>query len=176
MLKGKWMLELISLVCLQTDLMRLTSCTSGIGLNMVKSFSGKPDCWSWYACRNQWPLFLVRAKCAFERPSERDVREKWGDASVSLLSSPLSVSVPSSSVTLSLPQYLAAWRGAPVFQPGWHIQRIGRVPGRPSAFLGGEQLGEGGLWTQWPHAHPAELQPLSGQWFYFLFLFLILKK
>lgn len=55
MLKGKWMLELISLVCLQTDLMRLTSCTSGIGLNMVKSFSGKPDCWSWYACRNMWP-------------------------------------------------------------------------------------------------------------------------
>lgn len=160
-LNAKSMLYLVSFVCFQTDLMRPTSCTSGIGPNKVTSFSLSQENEMFPANRIasvdkpadvRHPHRLccpLRSKRAWERPSERHVGEKRGDASLPVLSSPLCVSVPSSSVTASLPRRRrAARRGAPVFQPGRHVQGDGRVPGRPCSFPGGEQLGGGGLGAQ----------------------------
>lgn len=106
---------------------------------------------------------LPRSQRPRRHPPERHVREKRRDAPVPLLSSLLSLPLPSSLVPLPLPQSSASGGRAPVLHARWHIQRAGRVPGRPSPLLGGEQLGGGGLGAQWPHTDPAQPPTLPGQ-------------
>lgn len=106
---------------------------------------------------------LPRSQRPREHPSKRHVREKRRDASVPLFSSLLSLPLPSSPVPLPVPQSSASGGRAPVLHPGRHIQRTGRVPGRPSPLLGGEQLGGGGPGAQWPHTDPAQPPTLPGQ-------------
>lgn len=114
-------------------------------------------------CSSTVSCLPPRSQRPREHPPERRVREERRDAPVPLLSTLLSLPLPSSPVPLPLPQSSASGGRAPVLHTGWHIQRAGRVPGRPSPLLGGEQLGGGGPGAQWPHTDPAQLPTLPGQ-------------